>query len=219
MAHQLYSTLQRLGVLSMPDGIPRCQPHKRSWHSPPFRGREKDLFENDAPYESSGGAGFGLMPGIGRHRARFIWFAVVRPDHRIIGQLYGGAAACSMQVNNGSYDFYGRFDVSWGLGVSIPRPLWIWHTCVGRIPHWVQPRQRLHRPDGLQLQPKAINDDGSCGNDDCGVCGGDNSSCGGAQSTSLQLRRHRHRGQRRRVINGVNLTFTLLTDNYPGENT
>jgi lysyl endopeptidase len=37
---------------------------------------------------------------------------------RIIGQLYGGASACSGTVNNGQYDFYGRFGVSWGLGAS-----------------------------------------------------------------------------------------------------
>ena len=36
----------------------------------------------------------------------------------IIGQLYGGAAACSGTVNNGAYDFYGRLGVSWGLGIS-----------------------------------------------------------------------------------------------------
>ncbi|MFT5777872.1 MAG: lysyl endopeptidase [Crocinitomicaceae bacterium] len=37
---------------------------------------------------------------------------------RIIGQLYGGAAACSGTSNNGQYDFYGRLGVSWGLGAS-----------------------------------------------------------------------------------------------------
>mgnify|MGYP000352320383 CR=1 FL=1 len=37
---------------------------------------------------------------------------------RIIGQLYGGAAACSGTVNNGQYDYYGRFGISWNLGVS-----------------------------------------------------------------------------------------------------
>lgn len=39
---------------------------------------------------------------------------------RIIGQLYGGASACGSPSteNNGAYDFYGRFGVSWGLGVS-----------------------------------------------------------------------------------------------------
>lgn len=37
---------------------------------------------------------------------------------RIIGQLYGGAAACNGTVDNGQYDFYGRFGVSWDLGAS-----------------------------------------------------------------------------------------------------
>ena len=34
-------------------------------------------------------------------------------NHRIIGQLYGGTAACAGQVNNGEPDWYGRFGVSW----------------------------------------------------------------------------------------------------------
>ena len=37
---------------------------------------------------------------------------------RIIGQLYGGAAACSGTVNNGQLDYYGRLGVSWGLGIG-----------------------------------------------------------------------------------------------------
>lgn len=37
---------------------------------------------------------------------------------RIIGQLYGGAAACSGTNNNGQYDFYGRFGTSWNLGAK-----------------------------------------------------------------------------------------------------
>ncbi|MDB3906087.1 T9SS type A sorting domain-containing protein [Crocinitomicaceae bacterium] len=39
-------------------------------------------------------------------------------NHRIIGQLYGGGAACSGTQNNGSFDYYGRLGVSWGMGVS-----------------------------------------------------------------------------------------------------
>ena len=39
-------------------------------------------------------------------------------NHRVIGQLYGGAAACSGSVNNGQPDWYGRFNVSWGLGLQ-----------------------------------------------------------------------------------------------------
>ena len=37
---------------------------------------------------------------------------------RIIGQLYGGLAACSGTNDNGQYDYYGRFGVSWVNGVS-----------------------------------------------------------------------------------------------------
>ena len=37
---------------------------------------------------------------------------------RIIGQLYGGAAACAGTSNNGQYDYYGRLGVSWGLGIG-----------------------------------------------------------------------------------------------------
>ena len=39
-------------------------------------------------------------------------------NHRIVGQLYGGAAACSGTVNNGTHDYYGRLGVSWDLGIS-----------------------------------------------------------------------------------------------------
>ena len=39
-------------------------------------------------------------------------------NHRIIGQLYGGAAACSGTVNNALYDYYGRLGVSWNNGVD-----------------------------------------------------------------------------------------------------
>jgi len=37
---------------------------------------------------------------------------------RIIGQLFGGAAACSGTDDNDAFDFYGRFGVSWVNGVS-----------------------------------------------------------------------------------------------------
>lgn len=36
---------------------------------------------------------------------------------RIIGQLYGGSAACS-GTNTVGYDYYGRLGVSWGLGIG-----------------------------------------------------------------------------------------------------
>ncbi len=42
-------------------------------------------------------------------------------NHRVIGQLYGGGAACSGQVNNGQPDWYGRFGVSWNGNSSSQR--------------------------------------------------------------------------------------------------
>lgn len=39
-------------------------------------------------------------------------------NHRIIGQLFGGGAACSGTTNNGSFDYYGRLGVSWDLGIG-----------------------------------------------------------------------------------------------------
>jgi len=42
-------------------------------------------------------------------------------NHRIIGQLYGGAAACQGNNNNGQFDYYGRFGVSWDGNSSSTR--------------------------------------------------------------------------------------------------
>jgi len=47
-------------------------------------------------------------------------------DGRIIGQLYGGSAACSGTFNNGQPDWYGRFDVSWDNGSSSSTRLKEW---------------------------------------------------------------------------------------------
>ncbi|SDG86931.1 Por secretion system C-terminal sorting domain-containing protein [Psychroflexus sediminis] len=48
---------------------------------------------------------------------------------RIIGQLAGGAAACNGTENNGAFDFYGRFDVSWDFG----------DTPSSRLKEWLDP--------------------------------------------------------------------------------
>ncbi len=39
--------------------------------------------------------------------------ALFGPNGRIIGQLYGGAAACSGTDDNNGHDYYGRFAISW----------------------------------------------------------------------------------------------------------
>jgi len=45
---------------------------------------------------------------------------------RIVGQLAGGRAACSGTVNNGDFDYYGRFDVSWDFGSNSTSRLQEW---------------------------------------------------------------------------------------------
>jgi lysyl endopeptidase len=90
---------------------------------------KKISFENDAPY-------FSVDNGA---QTWFIddWeLAVTEPgssgsplfnqDHRIIGQLFGGASACSGSQGNGLYDFYGRFGVSWDTGSSSSTRLREW---------------------------------------------------------------------------------------------
>ena len=82
---------------------------------------KKICFEDDSPYPTNAAGAA-------------VWFidqwedGVTEPgssgaplfdnNHRIIGQLYGGAAACQGSQNNGQYDYYGRLDVSWGNGAS-----------------------------------------------------------------------------------------------------
>ena len=82
---------------------------------------KKICFEEDSPYTSStGGAQVWWIDNweAGVTEPGSSGSPLFDQNHRIIGQLYGGAAACSGSVNNGAYDFYGRFNVSWGLGVS-----------------------------------------------------------------------------------------------------
>lgn len=186
---------------------------------------KKICFENDAPYQSStGGAQVWWIDAweLGVTEPGSSGSPLFNQDHRIIGQLYGGAAACSGTVNNGAYDFYGRFDVSWGLGVSqYLDPAGSGTLVLDGYPTGFNPDNGCTDPTACNYSPQAINDDGSCTvNDDCGVCGGDNSSCGGCtnpQACNYDATAIVDDGSC--VINGVNLTFTLLTDNYPGETT
>lgn len=57
-------------------------------------------------------------------------------SHRVIGQLYGGFAACSGSVNNGEADWYGRFGVSWDGNSSSSR-LRDWLDPLGSNPNFI----------------------------------------------------------------------------------
>jgi len=63
---------------------------------------------------------------------------------RIIGQLYGGLAACSGTNDNGAYDYYGRFGVSWDTGGS----------SATRLMEWLDPNGT--NPDVLDSYPPLI---------------------------------------------------------------
>jgi len=52
--------------------------------------------------------------------------ALFDPNGRIIGQLFGGAAACLGIFDNGSLDFYGRFAISWETGTTTATRLRDW---------------------------------------------------------------------------------------------
>jgi hypothetical protein len=52
--------------------------------------------------------------------------ALFDENGRIVGQLAGGAAACNGTSNNGAFDYYGRFDVSWDFGSSSSTRLKDW---------------------------------------------------------------------------------------------
>ena len=95
---------------------------------------KKISFENNAPYHAVG------------NNAQVWWIdnwelGVTEPgssgsplfnqNHRIIGQLFGGNSACSGNVGNGQYDFYGRFGVSWNNSANSNARLIDWLDPLG----------------------------------------------------------------------------------------
>ena len=73
----------------------------------------------------------------------------------------------------------------------------------------------------LNFDPGATQDDGSCAvNDDCGVCGGDNSTCGGCTDpAACNYDPAAVIDDGSCILGGEDLTVIILTDNYPGETT
>ena len=53
---------------------------------------------------------------------------------QIVGQLFGGGAACSGTNDNNQHDFYGRFGVSWAAGGSATNQLKDWLDPAGTNP-------------------------------------------------------------------------------------
>lgn len=77
---------------------------------------KKICFENNSPTKTNqGGAAVWYINQweLGATEGGSSGSPLFDQNHRIIGQLYGGFAACSGSVNNGQADWYGRFGISW----------------------------------------------------------------------------------------------------------
>jgi len=85
---------------------------------------KKICFEDDAPYHNlTAGAQVWYIDEweLGVTEPGSSGSPLFDQNHRIIGQLFGGAAACNGTVNNGQFDYYGRFGVSWDGSSSTTR--------------------------------------------------------------------------------------------------
>ena len=127
---------------------------------------KKICFEEDSPYTSTAGGAAVWWIGaweLGVTEPGSSGSPLFDQNHRIIGQLYGGAAACFGSVNNGQYDFYGRFDVSWGLGVSqYLDPTNSGATVLDGYPTGSNTNEGCTDPTACNYDAEANADDGSC---------------------------------------------------------
>ncbi|MFM9985031.1 MAG: trypsin-like serine peptidase, partial [Flavobacteriales bacterium] len=93
---------------------------------------KKISFEEDAPYHDVGnGAQVWWIDNweLGVTEPGSSGSPLFNQDHRIIGQLFGGASACSGNNGNGQFDFYGRFGQSWDHSASNS----------AQLQHWLDP--------------------------------------------------------------------------------
>jgi lysyl endopeptidase len=72
---------------------------------------------------------------------------------RIIGQLFYGGAACNGTENNGEYDAYGRFGISWATGTTSAQRLreWLDPTNTGAMTVNAWPEQQTFATNGKIL--------------------------------------------------------------------
>jgi hypothetical protein len=137
-------------------------------------------------------------------------------NHRIIGQLFGGAAACSGSTNNGAYDYYGRFDVSWDAGASASTRLVDWldpaNTGALVLDGWPEGSNGEGCTDAsaCNYNPSATTDNGTCEYTSCQGCTDANACNFNPDATT---------NDGSCDYTGTSLTFSLTTDNYPAETT
>ena len=112
--------------------------------------------------------------------------------------------------------------MSWGLGASqYLDPLNTGVNTLDSYPTNAVPGAGCTDSTACNYDPEATSDNGSClDNDVCGICGGDGSSCTGCTDpTSCNYDSSATIDDGSCIGNGVEVIFTILTDNYPGETT
>jgi lysyl endopeptidase len=92
----------------------------------------KEINNGAQTWEILGGSGQGWELGVTEPGSS--GSPLYDPQGRIIGQLFGGAAACSGTNDNNALDFYGRFAVSWDAGSSATTRLEDWLDPAGTNP-------------------------------------------------------------------------------------
>lgn len=98
---------------------------------------KKICFEDNSPYHSAqAGAQVWFIDQweLGVTEGGSSGSPLFNQDHRIIGQLYGGWAACAGTENNGDADYYGRFGQSWDHGTTDATRLSNWLDPLGSNP-------------------------------------------------------------------------------------
>lgn len=92
----------------------------------------KEVNAGAQTWEILGGSGLGWELGVTEPGSS--GSPLFDPQGRIIGQLFGGAAACSGTNDNNAFDYYGRMAVSWDAGGSAATRLEDWLDPAGTNP-------------------------------------------------------------------------------------
>ncbi|MDH7447695.1 T9SS type A sorting domain-containing protein [Aquimarina sp. 2201CG14-23] len=84
--------------------------------------------------------------------------ALYDQNGRVIGQLYGGTAACSGTNDNGQHDYYGRFATSWDFGTTNSTRLsnWLDPTNTGKMTLEMLSQEILLNVDDVDLKEENI---------------------------------------------------------------